>query len=63
MNCSRLALPMCLRRVAGARGIQRKGIPGFEREDITRVLYDYKSGLNGWLTRMEAAKDFSEGGH
>jgi hypothetical protein len=44
----------------GAHGIQRKGVPGFEREDITRVLYDYKSGLNGWLTKMEAAKDFSE---
>lgn len=44
----------------GAHGIQRKGIPGFERQDIARVLYDYKAGLNGWLTKMEAARDFSE---
>lgn len=44
----------------GAHGIQRKGIPGFETEDISRVLYDYKAGLNGWLTKMEAAHDFSE---
>ena len=44
----------------GAHGIQRKGIPGFETEDIARVLYDYKAGLNGWLTKMEAARDFSE---
>lgn len=44
----------------GSHGIQRKGIPGFETEDITRVLYDYKAGLNGWLTKMEAARDFSE---
>lgn len=43
----------------GAHGIQRKGVPGFETEDIARVLYDYKAGLNGWLTKMEAAKDFS----
>lgn len=44
----------------GAHGIQRKGIPGFETKDISRVLYDYKAGLNGWLTKMEAARDFSE---
>ncbi|WP_165178211.1 PLxRFG domain-containing protein, partial [Desulfovibrio sp. ZJ369] len=43
----------------GAHGIQRKGIPGFETEDIAKVLYDYKAGLNGWLTKMEAARDFS----
>lgn len=44
----------------GAHGIKRKGIPGFETEDIARVIYDYKSGLNGWLTKMEASRDFSE---
>lgn len=25
-----------------------------------RVLYDYKSGLSGWLTKLEAARDFTE---
>jgi hypothetical protein len=44
----------------GSHSIKRKGIPGFETEDIARVLYDYKAGLNGWLTKMEAARDFSE---
>ena len=44
----------------GAHSIRRKGIPGFETGDIVRVLYDYKTGLNGWLTKMEAARDFSE---
>lgn len=44
----------------GSHGIQRKGIPGFETEDIATVLYDYKAGLNGWLTKMEAARDFSD---
>lgn len=44
----------------GSHAIQRKGVPGFETQDIARVLYDYKAGLNGWLTKMEAARDFSE---
>ena len=44
----------------GSHGIRRKGIPGFETEDLARVLYEYKAGLNGWLTKMEAARDFSE---
>jgi hypothetical protein len=44
----------------GSHTIGRKGIPGHETEDILRVLYDYKSGLTGWLTKMEAARDFSE---
>lgn len=43
----------------GSHAIGRKGVPGFETEDITRVLYDYKAGLNGWLTKMDAAQDFS----
>jgi len=44
----------------GSHGIQRKGVPGFEREDLVKVLYDYKAGLTGWLSKMEAARDFSE---
>jgi|GEM_PF-2790455 len=44
----------------GSHAIGRKGVPGFESEDIVRVLYDYKSGLSGWLTKMEAARDFSD---
>lgn len=44
----------------GSHGIRRKGTPGFETDDIARVLYDYKAGLNGWLTKMEAARDFSD---
>lgn len=44
----------------GEHGIRRKGVPGFEKEDLARVLYDYKAGLNGWLTKMEAARDFGD---
>ena len=43
----------------GSHLIGRKAIPGFEREDISRVLYDYLSGQTGWLTKMEATKDFT----
>lgn len=42
----------------GAHAIGRKNIPGFEKDDLFRVLYDYKSGLTGWLTKMEASKEF-----
>ena len=44
----------------GSHAIGRKNIPGFEKDDLFRVLYDYKSGLTGWLTKMEASKDFAE---
>jgi len=43
----------------GSHLIGRKAIPGFEREDISRVLHDYLSGQTGWLTKMEATKDFT----
>lgn len=44
----------------GSHAIGRKNIPGFEKDDLFRVLYDYKSGLTGWLTKMESSKDFAE---
>ena len=44
----------------GSHAIGRKNIPGFEKDDLFRVLYDYKSGLTGWLTKMEASRDFAE---
>ena len=44
----------------GSHMINRKNIPGFEKGDIKRVLFDYKSGLYGWLTKMEVARDFSK---
>jgi len=43
----------------GAHMIRRQGIPGHETEDIQRVLFDYKAGLYGWMTKMECARDFS----
>ena len=43
----------------GAHGIKRQNIPGYETENIKEVLYEYISGLNGWLTKMEAASDFA----
>lgn len=44
----------------GAHGIHRQNIPGFETQDVKGVLYSYMSGLNGWLTKMEAASDFAK---
>lgn len=44
----------------GAHMIKRQGIPGHETDDIKRVLFDYKAGLYGWLTKMEASRDFAD---
>ncbi|WP_297215415.1 PLxRFG domain-containing protein [uncultured Desulfovibrio sp.] len=44
----------------GAHGIRRQNIPGFETQDVKGVLYSYMAGLNGWLTKMEAAADFAQ---
>ena len=44
----------------GSHAIGRKGTPGHEQQDILRVLRDYKVGLSGWLSKLEAAKDFSK---
>lgn len=43
----------------GAHGIHRQNIPGFETQDVKGVLFSYMAGLNGWLTKMEAAADFA----
>lgn len=43
----------------GAHGIKRQGIPGFDTDDIKGALHSYITGLNGWLTKMEAASDFA----
>lgn len=43
----------------GSHTIGRKDIPGYETENIEKVIYDYKAGLYGWLSKMEAAKDFT----
>ena len=57
-------LPQATADVLKSRGwashaIQRKNIPGHETENIQKVLFDYKAGLYGWLTKMSASKDFS----
>ena len=44
----------------GAHGIRRQHIPGFETEDIKGVLHACLAGLNGWLTKMDAAADFAQ---
>ncbi|MGD9364582.1 MAG: PLxRFG domain-containing protein, partial [Desulfobacteraceae bacterium] len=43
----------------GSHMINRKGILGHETDDIKRVLFDYKAGLYGWLTKVEASRDMS----
>lgn len=54
-----LADSMKARGWAG-HAIRRQNIPGHETEDIRKVLFRYKAGLNGWLTKAEAARDFAK---
>jgi hypothetical protein len=58
-------LPRSVAEVMQARGwgahlIKRRGIEGFERKNVKRVLFDYKTGLYGWLTKMEASRKFAD---
>jgi inorganic pyrophosphatase len=43
-----------------ASTIKRKGIPGHELDDIQGIVYDYKAGLTGWMTKIEASRDFTK---
>jgi hypothetical protein len=58
------AMPEAVSDVMKARGfgshmIRRKGILGYEKQDILKTLHDFDSSFSGWLTKMEAAHDFS----
>jgi hypothetical protein len=44
----------------GAHMIRRRDIPGHEKQDVKRILFEYFAGLNGWLTKMEASRRHSE---
>jgi hypothetical protein len=41
----------------GSHMIHRNDIPGHETEDIQRVLLDYKTGLSGWIAKMETSRE------
>lgn len=43
-----------------AHSIKRQDIEGFEKENLRRVLYDYKQGLTGWISKMEASSEFTK---
>lgn len=43
----------------GSHFIKRKGVPGYDMSDALRVLHDQIQGFSGWLTKVEAAHDFS----
>lgn len=43
----------------GAHFIRRKNVPGWS-EDLARPLAEYFSGMNGYITKMRAIKQFSE---
>ena len=63
-NLARHVFPLVVSDVLKSRGfgghlIKRKGIPGFETQDVKSILYNYINGANGMMTKMEAAKDFS----
>jgi len=44
----------------GAHTIRQHDIPGHEKRDIQKVLYRYLTGSNGWMTKMEASRDYSK---
>jgi N12 class adenine-specific DNA methylase len=63
-NAFRKMLPQAVSDALKSRGwgshmIKRKNIPGYETEKTQKVLFDYKAGLYGWITKMETARDFS----
>lgn len=59
------AMPEAIADVLKSRGfgshmIKRQDIPGWEKDDILRVAYDFDSGMTGWLTKIDAANAFSD---
>ncbi len=45
----------------GQHGITRQDfIEGFETENLKKVLYDYVNGFSGYVTKMDAAKQFQK---
>ncbi|GAB6176749.1 hypothetical protein JCM16814_16400 [Desulfobaculum senezii] len=44
----------------GRHAVKRQDIPGFEKDDIERILWEHKSGLYGWLSKMDAARAFTD---
>ncbi len=42
-----------------SHSIGRKNVPGFERENIEKVLFDYFAGHHGFLEKVDAAKDMA----
>ncbi|WP_459933393.1 PLxRFG domain-containing protein [Fundidesulfovibrio butyratiphilus] len=43
----------------GSSFIQRQNVPGHEMKDVRRVFHDHLTGLYGFLTKMDAARDFT----
>ena len=42
-----------------SHSIGRKNVPGFERENVERVLFDYFAGHHGFLEKVDAARDMA----
>ena len=47
-------------RGAGQHFIARKGTPGFETQDVQKIFFDHVSSMHGFLTKMDAARDFTK---
>jgi hypothetical protein len=47
-------------RGAGQHFIARKGTPGFETQDVQKIFFDHVSAMHGFLTKMDAARDFTK---
>jgi len=44
----------------GAHFIKRRDIPGYQKTNAAKVLYNHFAGFSGWLTKMEAAHDYGD---
>jgi|GEM_PF-3430329 len=44
----------------GAHFVKRRNIPGYQKTNAAKVLYNHFAGFSGWLTKMEAAHDYGD---
>lgn len=42
----------------GRNYMRRTGVRGYEKKEVPKIVADYFSGMNGYITKMEAAKKY-----
>lgn len=59
----RKVIPQEVAQILKTRGFgnfaKRRGVLGYEKEDITKVFYDYVTGVYGGLSKAQAARDYT----